>query len=137
MALGVEDIIHKKFAAVVRQYEVYNQLKCSFWTYTPFGEFRKKTTAFLLAAKGTKAGVADYLFIKRKLSGIKPDGSDLFDLHYIWIEFKKPKTETAAGKQNDSQKAFEAIFKDSLNSRYYIAYSVEEGIKILQKEGIL
>ncbi len=125
--LGYEDRMHKQFGGLMRQYEGYGKLKCSYWSYDASGEYRKPATACLLKAKGLNGSRSDYLFIVQRAR---------YD-HYIWIEFKKPKTDTPAGKQSAGQKEFENNFKDSINSRYYVVYSVEEAIKILEKEGIL
>ena len=119
--LGQEDHIHKSFAAIVKGYEVFNRLNCSFWSYDASGENRNAKTGALLKAKGLKKGQPDYHF-KTLREGIT---------HYIYIEFKTDK-----GKQSDSQKAFEKDCVGS-NEKYYIARSVEEGLDILKKEGIL
>ncbi len=116
--LGKEDILHKQFANTIRGYEAYNKLNCTFWSYFPSGEKRTFTTGSLLKAKATQTGVADFFFIEKK-----------GDFHRLtWIEFK-----TEKGKQTESQKEFEAKFKDD----YFIARSVDEGVKILVKRGIV
>ena len=136
--IGAEGIIHKNFAALVRKYEAYKQLNCAWWSYNAAGEARNATTASLLKAKGVRGGEPDFHFIKNKVCGRRSDNSTIYETHFVFIEFKKPKTATsAAGTQSDSQKEFENIFKDSVNCRYYIAFSVKEGIKILEKENIL
>jgi len=136
--IGAEGIIQKNFAALVRQYEGYKILDCAWWSYDSSGEARNAVTASLLKAKGLRGGKSDFEFIKNKICGRKSDNSPIYETHFIFIEFKKPKTATsAAGKQSESQKEFEDVFKDSVNCRYYMAYSVEEGIKILEKENIL
>lgn len=133
--LGLEDIMHKQFGGLMRQYEGYGKLNCAYWSYDASGEARTKTTASLLKSKGLNGGKGDYFFIKQQKALIIP-GKNAID-HFIWLEFKKPKTTTAKGKQSDSQKEFESKFKDSINSRYYLVYSVQEAIKILEREGIL
>ena len=142
--LGPEDLIHKEFGALIRRYEALGKLDCAYWSYDASGEKRTAMTASLLKAKGLNGGKADYLFIKTcDIKGIIID-------FYFWIEFKKPKTGridftkpttpkiwSSAGKQSDTQKAFQEIFKNSSNSKYYIAYSVNEALKILEKEGVI
>ena len=137
--LGAEDKIHKDFAALIRKYELYKKLDCAFWSYDSTGEKRTAITSSLLKAKGLQSGKADYLFIKNKICGRKHDcNSPIFETLYFWIEFKKPKTKSSAiGKQSESQKDFEAIFKDSVNSYYFLAYSVEEALKFLEKNKII
>ena len=49
--LGIEDKIHKDFAAMIRQYELYKKLNCAFWSYDSTGEKRTAMTASLLKAK--------------------------------------------------------------------------------------
>lgn len=120
--LGYEDIMHKQFGGMLRQYEGYGKLKCEFWSYDGSGEKRNLITGSLLKAKGLNGGKSDYEF--RKLVG------EL--MHHIYIEFKAPK-----GKQSDNQVKFQVTCDKSSNDRYYLAYSVEQGIKILEKEEIL
>lgn len=119
--LGQEDQLHKKFANTVRGYESFGKLKCQWWSYDASGENRKLETGALLKAKGLRPGKSDYEFkiIKKTVA------------HYVYIEFK-----TEKGKQSESQKAFEETCTAS-NEAYYIARSVQEGIDILIKEGIL
>lgn len=136
--IGQEDIMHKQFGTLMRQYEGYKKLNCVFASYMPFGEKRTLQTASLLKAKFTKTGVPDYLFIVQKTAGpYNTFETRPVEEHFIWLEFKKPKTLSAKGKQSDSQKEFEKKFKYSVNSRYYLVYSVEEAVKILEKEQIL
>jgi hypothetical protein len=136
--LGIEDKIHKDFAAIIRQLELYKKLNCNFWSYDSTGEKRTVMTASLLKAKGLQSGKADYLFIKNRQCGRKHGcNSPIFETLYFWIEFKKPKTKSAAGKQSESQKDFEDIFKDSVNSFYFVAYSVKEAIEFLEKNGVI
>ena len=136
--LGPEDKIHKDFAALIRQYELYKKLACDFWSYDSTGEKRTVMTASLLKAKGLQSGKADYLFIKNKVCGRKHGcNSPIFETLYFWIEFKKPKTKTAAGKQSESQKEFQKIFENSVNSFYFVAYSVKDAIEFLEKNGVI
>jgi hypothetical protein len=116
--LGIEDKMHKSFATIVRSYEAFNQLNCTFWSYYPAGENRTVTTGSLLKAKGSKCGIPDFFFIQ--------EHENFYNL--TWIEFKTP-----TGKQSESQKEFEEIFKKD----YFIARSVEEGVKILEERGIV
>jgi hypothetical protein len=122
MPLGKEDIIHKQFAAMINMYQRMNKLTAVFWSYDASGEHRNKTTGSLLKSKGLTPGKADYEFRTIKEDNI---------CHHIYIEFK-----TDTGKQLPSQKAFENTCI-AANNRYYIARSVEEGLSILKKEGIL
>lgn len=128
MALGKEDLIHKKLAAVLRQYEGYNQLKCNWWSYDASGEKRSAVTGSLLKAKGLRPGSADYCFrvVKKNIA------------HYIHIEIKIPKIKgkQREGEQSDHQLAFEELCY-ACNEEYYIARSVEEALDILRYEGIL
>jgi len=122
MALGKEDIMHKNFGGLLKQYQAYGKLDCQWFSYDASGEYRKKTTGALLKAKGLNPGHPDYQF--RKIKG------DV--MHHIYIEMKVEK-----GKQSENQKKFEETCGDSINNRYYLAYSVEEALKILEKEEIL
>lgn len=127
MPLGIEDIIHQKFAAQVKQLELYNKLNCIWWSYDASGEKRSPITGSLLKSKGLNSGQADYHFITLR--------GDI--AHIIYIEFKRPKIGTKpAGKQSENQIKFQQRLKAS-NIKYYLAYSVDEGIKILEKEGII
>jgi hypothetical protein len=122
IGIGAEGLLHKHFANIVRQYEVYKKLNCLFWTYSASGEYRKPTTGALLKAKGLKTGFADYHFIYRI------DNVD----HNLFIEFKAGKN-----KQSQSQIDFQNLYKDSKNSFYYVVYSVEEAINILIKHNVI
>ena len=121
--IGEEDRMHINFGLIIQKYETYKKLDCVFWSYVASGEYRKPTTAAMLKKKGLKAGQADYFFIKRD--------KNLID-HLIWIEFK-----TQKGTQQENQKEFEKVFEVAKNSQYYLARSVEEGLKILEQEGVL
>ena len=141
IGIGSEGCLHKQFGSLINKYTALNKLNCVFWSYSASGEKRTITTASLLKAKGLQSGQPDYHFIKRlKLNyGTLSRNID----HTIYLEFKKPETITvegkksAKGKQSDNQKAFEARFKDSDNSRYYVVHSVDEALRVLEKEGIL
>lgn len=141
IGIGAEGHLHKQFGSLMKKYEALKRLDCIFWSYSGSGEKRSLTTASLLKAKGLKPGQPDYMFIKKR-----PDISTAYLTyppqyksidHYIYLEFKKPKTATAKGTQSATQKDFQARFKDSINSRYYIVYSIDEALKVLEKEGIL
>ena len=127
IGVGQEGNLHKQFGSLMKKYEILNRLDCVFWSYSGSGEKRTFTTASLLKAKGLKPGQADYHFIKRV---------NMID-HYIYLEFKKPETATAKGLQSKSQKDFQARFLGSINSKYYIIYSVNEALNVLEREGIL
>ena len=135
IGIGVEGCLHKQFGSLINKYEALNKLNCIFWTYSAAGEKRTITTASLLKAKGLQSGQPDYHFIKR-VNLIYDHLLRNIDFT-IYLEFKKPKTTTAKGKQSESQKDFEARFKDSDNSKYYVVYSVDQALKVLEKEGIL
>jgi hypothetical protein len=120
--LGKEDMMHKNFGGLLRQYQAYGRLDCEWFSYDASGEYRKQTTGALLKAKGLAPGKSDYEFKK-----LKND-----TMHHIYIEMKAGK-----GKQSEYQKKFEETCRDSVNNTYYLAYSVEEAIKILEKEKIL
>ena len=120
--IGKEDQMHINFGLLMQHYEFYKKLKCSHWSYQPFGEQRTKLTGALLKKKGTKKGVPDYLFIKNK-EGIA---------EMIWLEFKAEK-----GKQSEEQLKFQTTCELFKNMNYYMPRSVEEAIKILEKEQIL
>ena len=127
IGIGPEGTMHKNFARLVRQYEAYNRLKdCAAWTYNAAGEKRSIMTGALLKAKGLAKGWPDYLFIKSVAK------KKQFIAEFIWIEFKAPN-----GKQSDEQFDFEVTCQHMQNMRYYLAYSVEQAIKILEKEGFL
>jgi hypothetical protein len=83
-------------------------------------EFDKKRNSyahnFHLAKMGRVSGVADYIFLWK-------DGC-------LCLEFK-----TQKGRQSDSQKKFEQNCKDR-GIPYYLARSVEEGFRVLEKEGL-
>lgn len=121
--IGQEDKIHINFGQLIQQYEFYRKLKnCPHWSYQPFGEQRSKLTGGLLKKKGTKKGVPDYLFIK--------DNKGIAEM--IWLEFKAEK-----GKQSAEQFNFQITCDHMKNMRYYLPRSVEEGLKIIEQEGIL
>jgi len=71
----------------------------------------------MLKAMGVKAGVADYVVFANQFTG--------------FIEFKKPK-----GRQTDSQRDFQARV-ESFGMPYRLAYSVNDGISILQEWGLM
>jgi len=124
IGIGVEGLIHKKFASLIYKYETYNKLNCEWWSYDASGEKRNAITGSLLKSKGLKSGKADYEFIMIKNN----------IAYYIYIEFKKPKTENSvAGKQSKSQKEFEIVFENVANVNYYVCYSVQDAIDILIK----
>ena len=120
--LGPEDIIHKNFAGLMKQYEGYKQLNAVWWSYDASGESRSKTTGGLLKSKGLRPGKSD--FEVRTLRG------DI--MHHIYLEFKAGKN-----KQQVNQKDFEFTCEGSINNRYYVVYSVEEAVGVLEKEGII
>ena len=130
IGIGAEGSIHKSFAAMVRQYEAYGKLDCSFWTYSASGEHRSPITGALLKAKGLAKGFPDYVFFQKRqvISAFEAE----YDLKVVFIEFKAGK-----GKQSDSQKEFQAKFDGLHNARYYLCYSVEEALKALQAEKII
>ena len=120
--LGSEDIMHKQFGILMLQYEGFNLMDCEWFSYDASGEKRSLITGALLKAKGLRPGKSDYEF--RQLR------DDI--MYHIYIEFKVPK-----GKQSPNQKAFEKTCAKAKNNIYYLAYSVEEAVKILQQEKIL
>lgn len=127
MTLGIEDKIHKQFASQVKTLEFYDKLNCLWWSYDASGEKRSAITGSLLKTKGLNSGQADYHFIT--LRG--------HIAHIIYIEFKRPKIGTKpAGKQSDNQIEFQRRLEAD-NIRYYLAYSVDEAIRVLEKEGVL
>lgn len=119
--LGLEDALHKKFAALLRGYESLNLLKATWWSYDASGENRTIKTGSLLKAKGLNPGKSDYEF-KYIKEGIT---------HLLYLEFK-----TLKGKQSSNQIKFEALCIGS-NEDYYIVRSVDEALKILEKHGII
>jgi hypothetical protein len=123
VGIGNEGKMHKDFAKIIRQYEGYKRLNCLRWSYDASGEKRSVMTGSLLKAKGLKSGKADYEFIKKLSDNIA---------HYLYLEFKFGK-----GKQSDSQKEFEALFKDFSNVKYCVVYSIQEAIEILKQNGFL
>lgn len=116
MPLGVEDIMHKSFAHLIRQYEQYGQLNCSWWSYDASGENRTEQTGSLLKAKGLKPGKSDFEFVRQDEDGFA---------YYYYLEFK-----TQTGKQSDNQKIFESKCIGK-NQKYFLPRSIEQGIKIL------
>jgi len=120
--LGKEDYFHKNLASIIKGYESYGKLNCSWWSYDASGENRALKTGQLLKAKGLRPGKADYEF--RKLKGEI--------MYHIYLECK-----TETGKQSSSQKEFEETCKESMNDKYYIARSMEDAMSILEKEGII
>ena len=125
MPLGPEDLIHKKFAAQIKQYEGYKKLDCLFWTYSASGEKRNPTTGALLKAKGLTRGHPDYVFYRKKsvISPFEPE----YDVEILFIEFKAGKN-----KQSTEQEEFEAKFSGLHNASYHLCYSVDEAIKVLE-----
>lgn len=88
------------------------------WFHVPTGEFRRKATAGRLKAMGTKAGIADLLFIL-------PGGK------LAAIEIKKP-----GGRQSPAQKDWQAEI-ESLGVPYSIVHDIEELADQLRKLGAL
>lgn len=122
IGIGPEGLMHKQFAALIKQYEFYKKLDCAWWSYDASGENRNAITASLLKAKGLKGGKADYEF--KQLRG------DI--MYHIYIEIKSEK-----GKQSENQIKFQESCQKSINDVYYIARSVKEAIDILIEEKIL
>ena len=124
MALGKEDIMHKNFAQQMALFGIYKQLNkdCVWYGYNAAGEYRKPQTGALLKAKGLARGEPDYC-VRLKIGDI---------MHHIYIEFKAGKN-----KQSEHQIEFEKTCEDVVNERYYLAYSVDEAISILEKEGVI
>lgn len=121
--IGQEDKIHLQFGQLIQKYKLYNRLKnCLVATYMPFGEKRSLATGVLLKKKGTIRGIPDWLFIKNN-GGI---------IEIIWLEFKAEK-----GKQSPEQIDFQKMCLPIKNMRYYLPRSVNEGLEILEQEGIL
>lgn len=122
--LGPEDIIHKQFANQIAAYGMWKKLnKDMVWnSYSASGEKRNLTTGSLLKAKGLTKGFPDYHFRLKK--------GDI--MHHIYIEFKAGKN-----KQSFEQKEFEKSCEGVKNERYYVAYSVDERIQILERESII
>ena len=119
--LGEEDLMHKSFGRIMRQYDGYGKLKCLEWTYDASGEKRDGITGSLLKAKGLNPGQSDYRFkyLKNNIA------------HYLYLEFK-----TKTGKQSDNQKRFEKTCIAE-NEKYEIARSVEEGLNALSECGLI
>jgi len=122
MPLKKEDLIHKGFAKIVAEYEAFNLLKCNWRSYNASGEYRNKVTGGLLKAKGLIGGHSDYVFYHER-GGI---------CHNLFIEFKADN-----GRQSPNQVTFERAFLRCKNVNYHLAYSVEEGIKLLEKYKII
>lgn len=106
----------------MRQYEGYGKLNATWWSYDASGESRTKQTGGLLKSKGLRPGKSDYEF--RTLKG------DI--MHHVYIEFKWNK-----GKQRPAQKEFEKTCEGAVNDNYYVAYSIQEAMGILIKEGVI
>lgn len=120
-----EHDLHKSFAESIRTWQRLNKLHCLFWSYDASGEYRKKTTASLLKAKGLNAGHPDYQFITECPNGLSYS-------YIIYIEFKvKP------NKQSKSQVHFQSQCKKTGNLKYYVCYSVEEAEAILKEWEII
>lgn len=121
--IGAEDRIHMDFGLLIQKYKFYNKLKnCPVATYMPFGEKRTLATGVLLKKKGTIRGVPDWLFIKDNNGAAE----------FIWLEFKAEK-----GKQSPEQLDFQKMCDSFGNMRYYLPRSVNEALKILEKEQLL
>lgn len=126
-----EDALHKKFAALIRDYESKGKLHCAWWSYDSSGEKRpsKKLpngksyspTGALLKAKGLRPGKSDYEFkvVKNTIA------------YHVYIEFK-----TEKGTQGPNQKLFEESCY-AVNEFYYIARDVNAGLKILEYHDII
>lgn len=97
------------------QQSQYPKLRFAF--AIPNGGARDKVTASKLKAEGVKKGVAD-VFIPIAAHGC----------HGLWIEFKRPGTETQSeGKLSDEQKEFRD-FVISENYGHFVAYSYLQAI---------
>lgn len=123
--IGKEDLLHKNFASHIKTLQQFNKLHCLYWSYDASGEYRKKTTASLLKAKGLMKGKPDYEFITE----CHPQLSFSYT---IYIEFKvKP------NKQSKEQKQFQENCKKTGNLKYYLCYSVDEALDALKEWGII
>lgn len=124
IGIGAEGLIHKKFAIIVKQYELFYKLNCIFWSYNAAGEKRTPITGALLKAKGLKTGQADYTFYYQNRNS--------YNVNILFLEFKAKK-----GKQSDSQKDFASKFEKNDNAKYEICYSVNEAVAVLEKFEII
>lgn len=124
MPLGKEDIMHKQFASQIAALGVWKRLSPNlvWWNYSTSGEARSAITGALLKAKGAKRGEADFRFRLKKGK----------IMHNIYIEFKAGKN-----KQSEFQVEFEKTCEDVENERYYLVYSVDDALQILEREGII
>ncbi len=119
--LGQEDLMHKSFGSILRQYKGFGKLNCSWFRYDASGENRNQKTGALLKAKGLIAGKSDYevRFLKDGIT------------HNLYLEFKTP-----TGKQSESQKLFQESCKGS-NDHYYVVRSVNEALDRLKQFNII
>jgi hypothetical protein len=124
IGIGAEGLIHKQFAIIVKQYEIYNQINCLFWSYNAAGEKRSPITGSLLKAKGLKTGQADYTFYYQNRNS--------YTVNILFLEFKAKK-----GKQSESQKDFASKFEKTDNVNYEVCYSVNEAVSVLEKFWII
>jgi hypothetical protein len=123
IGIGPEGKLHKNFAQCIFKYEFYKKTDPSLvWSYSGSGEKRSMATGALLKAKGLRKGFPDYHF-KVTRRGIS---------HNIWLEFKAGKNQ-----QTLEQKEFQNRCEMAKNEAYYLVRSVEEGIRVLEKEEIL
>lgn len=105
-----------EFADLLRYYTLDGTLK-TIWLHIPNESKRSIIVALLLRAMGMITGAADYVFCWHNGSG--------------FIEFK-----VGTNKQTESQKEFQ-VWCDSLGVKYAVSYSVDDGIDILRKWGVL
>lgn len=100
-----------------------------YWTYSSAGEKKPIRTAVLQKRKGVIPGDSDYRFeiLRKSECGCGNDYQ-----YTIYLEFKSQK-----GSLTPGQKTFKEKHSNIKNVICYYPRSVEEGIKILEKEGIL
>lgn len=146
----IEKKLQMDFGKMLFQCEVYNKLNPNLikWSYIANGEKRPgevkeimgkrgklvKTHISRVGAdlkiKGVRKGIFDYYFcIKKQVILDKVS----FDIVYeIWLEAKAPD-----GKMTKDQLEFKKKAEGIFNIKIYEFRSVNEGIRILEQEGIL
>jgi len=100
-----------------------------YWTYSAAGERKSLKTSALQKRKGLQKGDYDYRFEIMKKGNC---GCNSYYLHIIYLEFKSKK-----GSLTVEQKTLFEKRKNIENVKCYFPKTVQEGIELLEKEGIL
>lgn len=126
----LEGMVQKAFGACLNGVYKYRlSPNLLYWTYSGAGERKPIRTAVLQKRKGLQKGDYDYRFEILKKDNC---GCGNYYQWTIYLEFKSQK-----GSLTVEQKVLFEKRKGIANIKCYFPKSVEEGIKILENEGVL